>query len=193
MPDSIKNILSSFKTELSRTSRFDVYIPAPFILLTMLDMITNTKGLTLRCEAAEMPGRALATIDRKIGTNPVFKVPYQSMYNEMNMTFIVDGDMSEKLFFDLWMDSINPTTNYNFRYPKDYVTDIAITQYDNQNEVSYRSILLNAYPLSVNQMDLDWTTDGYHKLNVVFAYTNWTYGTIPEIGKNALTQILSSI
>lgn len=190
---SINNIVSSFKTDLARPSRFDVYIPAPYTLLAMSGFINDTKGLSLRCENAEMPGRALATTDRKIGSVPVFRIPYQSMYNEMNMTFIVDGDMNVKLFFDLWMESINPTSNYNFRYPKDYITDIAITQYDMSNKITYKSILLNAYPLSVNQLDLDWTADTYHKLNVTFAYTNWTFGTINQIGKDALTQILSSV
>lgn len=193
MPANINNIVSSFKGDLARPSRFDVYIPAPFVLLPMRDMINKTKGLSLRCEMSEMPGRSLSTIERKIGSTPTFKVPYQSIYNEIPMTFIVDDDMTVKLFFDLWMDSINPTINYNFRYPRDYITDIAITQYDAHNEISYRSILLNAYPMDVQQMDLDWTSDTYHKLTVVFAYTNWAYGTFNEIGKNTLTQILSSI
>jgi hypothetical protein len=25
----------------------------------------------------------------------------------------------------------------------------------------------------VNQLDLDWSSDGYHKLSVTFAYTRW--------------------
>jgi hypothetical protein len=29
------------------------------------------------------------------------------------------------------------------------------------------------FQMSVNQMDLDWSSDGYHKLVVTFAYTRW--------------------
>ena len=46
-------------------------------------------------------------------------------------------------------------------------------QYNVTNEASYGCQLIDAYPIAVNQLDLDWTSDGHHKLTVVFAYTFW--------------------
>jgi hypothetical protein len=34
----------------------------------------------------------------------------------------------------------------------------------------------------MNQMDLDWSSDGYHKLNVTFAYTYWTNNSLQAYG-----------
>jgi hypothetical protein len=42
-----------------------------------------------------------------------------------------------------------------------------------KHEESYAVKLINAYPISVNQLDLDWSADGHHKLTVLFAYDYW--------------------
>ena len=39
--------------------------------------------------------------------------------------------------------------------------------------MSYSVDLYEAFPVSMNQMDLDWSNDGVHKLSVTFAYTYW--------------------
>jgi hypothetical protein len=31
-------------------------------------------------------------------------------------------------------------------------------------------------------MDLDWSSDGYHKLNVTFAYTYWQNNSLQALG-----------
>ena len=94
-------------------------------------------------------------------------------FNDIDLTFIVDDDMQQKVFFDAWLNFINPQYNYNFRYKGDYATTITINQYDNQNQINYSVNLYDAYPVSMNQLDLDWGSDGYHKLSVTFAYTRW--------------------
>lgn len=189
MAGTINDFRSSFKTDLARPARFDVTINIPYVLLPF---ITTARNLTYRCENADLPGRNFATIERKIGTVPTQKVPYQTVYNESNMTFIVGGDMNEKMLFDTWMDVINPTSNYNFKYKKDYVTDITINQYDLTNKLTYQAVLLDAFPIAVNQLDLDWASDGHHKLTVSFAYSSWTQGAV-SIGDNIKSQILSGL
>jgi len=189
MPASISSFISSFNKELARPSRFDIQIPIPVILAPFY--LNTAQNLALRCEITEMPGRAFATTERKIGSAPIQKVPYHSEYNDVSMTFIVSGDMNEKLLFDQWMELINPSSNYNFNYKANYTADIAINQYDLQNNLTYKAVLIDAYPLAVNQLDLDWSTEGYHKLTVVFAYTNWQEGTVSAIADNLGTQALA--
>jgi hypothetical protein len=191
MPSSINSFTSSFKKELARPSRFDVQIPIPAVLAPFY--LNTAKELNLRCESTEMPGRTFATTERKIGSAPLQKFPYQTTYNDVTMTFIVAGDMKERLFFDQWMEYINPSSTYNFKYKNNYVTDIAINQYDLQNKLTYKSVLIGAYPIVVNQLDLDWTSDGYHKLTVVFAYTNWQEGTVSSIANDLGVQGISGI
>ena len=59
--------------------------------------------------------------------------------------------------------------------------------------LTYNIMLIDAFPIAVSQLDLDWSNDGYHKFNVVFAYTYWTNTTLNNIGKNLGTQALSGL
>ncbi len=47
-----------------------------------------SRYLALQCESAEFPGRTFQTADVKI-YGPTFKVPYQSMYGDTNLTFFM--------------------------------------------------------------------------------------------------------
>lgn len=192
MATSIQNFVTSFKQELARPARFDVFVAIPPVLAVIYGSSAN-KQLSLRCEMTELPGRSFNVTERKFGSAPVQKFPFQSVYNDVTMTFIVDGNMSERLFFDQWMELINPSSTYNFKYKNNYVTDIAIRQYDLQNKITYSSVLIDAFPIAVNSMDLDWTSEGYHRVSVTFAYTNWQEGTVSANIKNLGAQALNSL
>lgn len=178
MSRDINNFIASFKTDAARPSRFDVRIPIP---LTLIPFLGTAKNLTYRCESAELPSRTFATAEQKFGSTPIEKYPYHSNYNDTSMTFIVSDDMSEKIFFEYWMDYINPTYKFDFRYKSDYVTTMQVNQYDTNGDLSYSINLIEAYPVSVNQLDLDWSHDGYHKLTVTFAYTYWQNNSLEYI------------
>jgi hypothetical protein len=190
MAGSISEFKSSFVTDLARPNKFDVSIPIP---LTLLPFRNTARNLTFRCENAELPSRTFATVEQKFGSNPTQKFPYQSSYNDVNLTFIVSDDMSEKLFFDAWLEYINPSYKYDFRYRDDYCSTIQINQYDVKNAKSYSINLVDAYPISVNQLDLDWSSDGHHKLVVVFAYSYWQNNSIQGSGTSLLQTAISEI
>ena len=175
MAGSISEFKSSFSTDLARPNKFDVHIAVPLTLF--FGDYVNARNLTYRCENAQLPGRTLATTDRKT-YGPIEKLPYLSTYNDLDLTFIVDDDMSQKKFFDSWLDMVNPKSTNNFGFKNEYATSIIINQYDNMNDISYSVLLRDAFPISMNQLDLDWSTDGHHKLVVTFAYTDWQNNSI---------------
>jgi len=178
MAGNISEFKATFKKDLSRPHKFDVNIPIP---LTLIPYIESAKSLTYRCENANLPGRTFATAEQKT-YGPVEKYPYLNTYTDIDMTFIVDDDMTQKVFFDAWLNYINPLYNNNMRYKGDYSTVITVNQYDVTNQISYSVNLYDAYPISMNQMDLDWSSDGYHKLNVTFAYTYWQNNSLQALG-----------
>jgi len=190
MPSNITDFLSSFKTDVARPNRFDVTIPAPLPLLIYLN---TSRNLSLRCESAQLPSRTFATADQKIGSNPLEKHAYQSNYNESEMTFIVSDDMSEKIFFDAWMEYINPTMSFDFNYRNDYISTLSVNQYSVDNKLTYSINLIDAYPIAVNQLDLDWSNDGHHKLTVVFAYRYWQNNSIQQLGSSLLQAGISQV
>jgi hypothetical protein len=109
------------------------------------------------------------------------------------MTFIVSENMEEKLFFDAWMEYINPSYKFDFRYKADYTSTLQVNQYDQQNKKIYSINLIDAFPIAVNQLDLDWSSESYHKLTVVFAYTYWQNNSIQALGSSLLQSITSEI
>ena len=178
MAGSISDFKSSFRTDVARNNKFDVNINIP---LVMIPYISSAKSLTYRCENANLPGRTFATTEQKT-YGPIEKYPYLTTYNDIDLTFIVDDDMSQKIFFDGWMNYINPQYNNNLRYKGDYATILTINQYDVTNQLSYSVNLYDAYPISINQLDLDWSGDGHHKLVVTFAYTYWQNNSTQALG-----------
>lgn len=188
MPGSINQFKSSFKTDVARNSRFDVMIPVP---LTLIQYRNMSEKLSFRCEIAGLPSRTLSTLNQQI-YGPSEKFPYQSSYGDLTLSFIVSDDMSEKLFFDAWLELINPSTNYNFKYKNDYTTQIAINQYDLEGKKSYSVDLVDAFPIDVSQMDLDWSSEGFHKLNVVMSYSYWRNNSVESLISGAVGSVISS-
>ncbi len=187
MAGSIADFKASFSKELARPSKFDVNIPIP---LGMIPYRSTSRMLTMRCENAELPGRTIATTSMKIyGVEEKF--PYMSSYNDLSLTFIVSDDMQEKLFFDAWLNWINPNTSYNIKYKQDYSVALRINQYDVQNKVSYSVDLVDAYPIAVNGLDLNWSADGYHKLTVTFAYTSWRDNSLKTLAMDYLENVIA--
>jgi len=182
MAGSIAEFKASFRTELARPNKFDVFIPIP---VGLAPYITISKALNYRCESTDLPGRSIATTTQKI-YGPEEKYPYQTTFNDISLTFICTDKMEEKLFFDAWLEYINPSVTYNFKYKKSYASNIRINQYDVRNKVSYSVDLIEAFPIAMNEMSLDWSADGYHKLTITFAFTKWKNNSIQGLAMQFL-------
>lgn len=132
-----------------------------------------SRYLALQCEAAELPGKTFQTADVKI-YGPTFKVPYQTQYSDMSLTFLCTNEFYERKLFDRWMECIHPTDTNNLRFPKGqssrYLTNIKIIQYDDFIKQIYAVELIDAFPIGVAPMSLNWAEDGFHRLSVQFGY-----------------------
>lgn len=187
---SLNEFKSSFTTDLAKANRFDVSIPVPLVLIPYRGV---ARTLSLRCESTTLPSRTFSTLEQKFGSNPVEKYPYMSNYNDVEMTFIVSGNMEEKIFFDAWMEYINPTYKYDFRYKTDYISTLKINQYDERNNLTYSVNLIDAYPIAVNQLDLNWGSTDYHKLTVVFANSYWQNNSLQSFGSSLAQNFIAQV
>lgn len=182
MAGSIADFKASFKTDLARSNRFDVQIPIP---IGLIPFIGTSRNLALRCENAQLPGRNLETTPMRIyGVTELF--PTATTYDNITLTFLVGDDMKEKVFFDAWMNWIQPTMSYDTKYKADYSVILRVNQYNAQNKPTLSIDMLDAFPIAVNQLDLDWSSDAVHKLAVTFAYTNWRSNDVSSIAMEYL-------
>lgn len=135
-----------------------------------------SRYLALQCESAELPGKTLATADVKI-YGPTFKVPYQTQYGDTTFTFLCTNDFYERKLFDRWIEAIMPSDTNNLRYPKDnatrYMTNIKIIQYDEFIKQIYAVELIDAFPIGIASQGLSWTEEGFHRLQIQFAYQKY--------------------
>lgn len=158
---------------------------ARFIVRVLPNSFMSSSGafmrdLTYLCESAEFPGRGFMAADiRYYGPN--FKVPYQTSYEDLNLTFICRDKFLERQLFDTWMEVINPSSTYNFAYRDDYCTTIEVYQMSdieasegNPSSVAqYKFTFEKAWPVLVNPQPVTWADDNFHRLTVSFSYTRW--------------------
>lgn len=167
--------------DVARNYLFDVFIPVPPIML-IDDFQEATKKLMFTCESAELPGRAFATTTQKI-YGPTQKFPVLSSYSNIKLTFICeDRTFFQKKFFDAWFEYINPSETFNFSYKQGdgYTSNITISQYTQGGTLLYKLKLIDAFPVDMTYLGLDWSNSSNHKLTIDFAYTRWEAEYVAE-------------
>jgi hypothetical protein len=156
--------------------------------------IDATRWLALQCESTDLPGKSFTTSDVKV-YGPTFKVPNQTTYNDISLTFLCNSEFSERKLFDAWLEVIRSPNTHNFRFPKfdggsTYMTQITIIQYNDFVKQIYALELEDAFPIGITSQQVSWAEDSFHRLTVNFAY--YKYRTIYD-GKYDTNDILSTI
>ena len=162
----------------AKSARFAVTISPRGTVLRDLNMKSVARDLTYLCEVAEMPGRGFLSMDGYRYYGPQFKLPFMSEYADISLTFLCRNKQYERQFFDDWMEIINPTDTYDFRYRDDYASEIDIWQFSDIGrdyaDAEYCISLHDAFPILVNPQSATWGDDNFQRLTVAFTYTKWT-------------------
>lgn len=190
MAFDINQFRSSFHNyEPASPANYEVIIAKePFRILSSSDPYTvignNTfndmaRQLAYRCESCSLPSRSL-TASNRITYGAPKKVVSGSIFNNVNFSFIVSDDMSEKHYFYQWQNYIlnntsvdaqeNPLIN-DVAYYGDYAGTILINTFSKFGDIKYSVFLEDAYPISVQEVQLGWnSTNDYVRVNVTMAY-----------------------
>lgn len=181
----------------ARPNRFQVVIPKPDIaeLFTYDDML----HMSFLCEVSELPGRSLITGDRKI-YGPITKMPYQTQYSDITMTFLCTNTFRERNMFETWIDYIMPVkgekdSTRNIRYKDTYTSQIRIVQFRDDQDIEsendiYAVVLREAFPISIAPQPLNYADDGFHRLSVEFAYSHYNTEYFPYVGITSPLKII---
>lgn len=181
---------------LARPSRFEAIIPIPAGILNFTrlsdidsgaqpDSVSSSgatdisRSLALQCETTELPGRTLLTQDAKI-YGPTFKIPYQSQYNEISLTFLCTNEFYERRIFETWIHAIMAPDTNNMRFRNTYLTTLQVVQYDDASKNIYRVSMYEAFPTGISPAPLAWAEEGFHRLTVQFAYTKYGIDNRPS-------------
>jgi hypothetical protein len=134
------------------------------------------------CEAGELPGRSFALTEQKT-YGPTRKFPIMTAFNDITLSFVclgIGNEIVPKKFFEDWMESINPKTNYNFQFKNTYTASIEIEQYTPAGKLIYKCELIDAFPIAISPQRLHSASQEQHTLQVTFTYTEFTPYVISE-------------
>lgn len=187
------------KHSVARTNRFQVIIPLPQALLPdtsnteqektstffgqdVIKYVSSflggggseiTRGLDIMIESTELPGKNLTTTEVKYNGD-FYKIPYANVYETQQFMFKCSRDMYEKNIIDDWMNLIFDPKTHEVGYMDDYATNITINQLNEQDEIVYSVILLDAFPTMCTPLTLsNEDRDQYARLQTMFMYRRW--------------------
>ena len=186
---------------LARVNRFEVIINIPDDLILTRKNRSNARAVSLYCEMASLPPVNISTKSFKI-FGPTYQRPFGAEYGGegISLTFHVDRDMQVKKFFDEWTARVVDPKSGFVGFQEDYISTIRLRQLNEQDEVTYELELEEAFPRSVNLLELNNSAQNQtHRLNVLFAYRYWRdvspeFQTTPrEIPRQLLNPSIPSV
>ncbi len=158
---------------LARVNRFEVFINPPEGMINKNR--SNAGAVSLYCEMSSLPPVNISTKSFKI-FGPTYQRPFGAEFGGegISMTFHVDRDMQVKKFFDDWTSTIVDPSSGFVNYQDQYTSTIILRQLDEQDNVTYEIELEEAFPRSLNLLELNNSAQNQtHRLNVLFAYRYW--------------------
>jgi len=199
--DQIKSLASS-KLGFARTNQFLVELPTTFsgtggFLGQLTTLLTSGVGLgsgggdlNILCSAATLPGKQILTHERRIGME-FQKVAYGYAVDDVSLTFYALNDYGTRKYFDSWRQRTLDESGHIAGYKKDYAKDVKIHQLRKpiKNIGSglgpikvniglgggsvYSVRLIDAFPTTVQAVELNNDMDGLVQISVQLSYTNW--------------------
>lgn len=212
--DNFKSVIGR-RSGLAPANRFVVFMSPPSQTLLNLDLqnvaanllsgnfgpsqfVNDPRDIGILCESCSLPGRQIQTLDKQhLGFRQSVKDPQGYFNEDVNFVFHLTNDYHMKKVFDRWLDLIINPDSYKVSYKRDFVTDVTIQQLNQQNIPVYGVKLKNAFPVTINTIELNNSSTETQKLNVTLTYEDYeTEGSIvSSIGgvKNIIGGVLNRL
>ena len=148
------------------------------VLLPVLPNVAITsQQLNILCKSASLPGRQIMTNERVVGALGE-KMAYGYAVDDVSLTFHVTNTFDLKKYFDAWQNLIFNQDTYELNFKKGadgYGKTVEIQQFtkNDSGRPNYTVVLEDAFPTTVNAVELNNELDGLIELNVQLSYTNW--------------------
>lgn len=159
----------------AKSNRYRVDINLPPLVSGKIINGYSLEQINMLCESVTLPSRALSTNEYTNGTQTK-KIPYTYIDEDVAMEFNLSGDYYPKLVMDNWIESILQPDGFIAQYKKNFVADIQIYGQDINDNNVYKINLINAYPISVGDIQLSNANENtIGKFQVSFAYDRFEF------------------
>jgi len=177
---------------MATSNNFAVGIDVPSGV-TSLRLKPNDTGvggrIIILCDEVSLPGVQASTgqITGLHQGSPVINYPTGKVYNDLQLSFMCDADMSALKFLQDWFSYIFDTTGTTesgvqvnkLRYPNEYQGKLTISKTErNKNtdggsgSIEYQ--LMKAWPYAIDSVPLSYGSSQLVKVTANFYYRYWT-------------------
>lgn len=163
--------IERFKAQIDNLQRGNRYNVA------MFGTGTKNVGLSIRgikCESATLPGKGFFTVEES-EYGPKRAIPHKPQYDAFDCSFILDNSFEDRQLIELWMSTINGNAEGGFhsRFHDDYTGVIMVEALDKQDNVNYRCVMTDAFPVQLGVVNLGNENGDITKFNAQFRYRYW--------------------
>lgn len=159
----LQDFVATIKVKgLIRNNRYSIIFPGA---------VTGSL-LGMYCDQFQMPGLNIST-QPSLTYGETREMPYQRLYDNITLSFYVDGEMNVKKYFDSWMAQINNPTDRTIGYYNNYAKKIQVDIEDLESLTKYSMVLHECYPKTLGAIQLDYASREVMKLSVTFQYKYW--------------------
>jgi hypothetical protein len=103
----------------------------------------------------------------------VTDIPYGITYQPINLSFYLDNKFSARTLFENWTDAVYDRISRSVGYYKNYVKDITIVVLDRADDKVYEVTLYEAYPKTISDVALSYSSHDVLKLDVQLVFKYW--------------------
>ena len=159
---------------ISYSNKFSIMVTPPFSM-----PFADGPSMQMVCNQATLPGKALARTDDRIYGIDVQK-PYGVTFEPAALTFYNTNKFTAREFWEQWLEWIQPASSRNIRYYSEMVGSIQIYHYSENVEEAvpgkenYVMTLNEAYPMSIEELELNWESQEVMEFQVQISYKDWS-------------------
>ena len=202
--------IQHFKSEIAengvlQTNKFLVVFKE---IPVLKQLSVSLPTLSLRAENVSWPGASLdLTAVHRYGIGPNQKFPTNVNFTDISITFIDTYGAEINQFMNSWLRYIfgfgglqvdngvsrdsrfsNLQEDYQLEYKKNYVTDVSIDIFNSTGLRVAKATLLDAYPISVNDVNLSWNdNNNLYKTSCVFNFRDYNINTNVDVSTSVIS------
>jgi len=187
--DALKGTISK-RGGAARANRFAIFMTPPNSSFLNLDLqgaassllsgsfsassfVNDPRDISMLCESCSLPSREITTLDYQQFRQSI-KLPNGYNVSDIDFTFLLTNDYYARKFFDKWINSVVDVETYGMAYRDEYSCDVVIQQLNEQNVPVYGVRLINAYPIAVQSVELNQTSEStIQKQTVTFTFEDF--------------------
>jgi len=187
--DILKGTITK-RNGFARTNRFRIFIAPPEILLEGNN--DNLRDMNILCDQCNFPGRQMQTFEANY-TRQQIKVAQSFINEDVSFTFNLTNDYFIKKIFDNWTNLIIDRDTFKKNYDNVYKRDIEIFQMDNMGNDVYGIVLKNAFPISIQSIELNNSEGQITQVTVEVTYEDFQERPISATSNVGVDDISSQL